>query len=209
MFYFGLLTIDGRQRNRYRLTIPNETIKRLYFDYIDEAYRETGVFSLDLDRYAGLMSDMAYDGAWRPLLEFITQQIKESLALRDLIAGEKAVQASLYVYLGLSDLFVVHSEKELNKGYADLVMVPLTAKYPGLNTVFLLELKYVKAGTGKGDPKIKQLVTEAEEQLENYAGDKKFLKTIGSAKVIKLVLIFSGHEAVYIDEAEAEEIKNG
>ncbi|MCP4154227.1 MAG: AAA family ATPase, partial [bacterium] len=67
LFYFGLLTIKCRERNRYRLTIPNETIKRLYFDYIDEAYRETGVFSLDLDRYAGLMSDMAYDGAWRPL----------------------------------------------------------------------------------------------------------------------------------------------
>ncbi|MCP4214963.1 MAG: AAA family ATPase, partial [bacterium] len=95
LFYFGLLTIAGRERNRYRLIIPNETVKRLYYDYIDNAYKETGVFSIDLSTYGDLISDMAYDGAWRPLLEYITERMKKSLALRDLITGEKAVQTFL------------------------------------------------------------------------------------------------------------------
>ncbi len=146
LFYFGLLTIDGREKDRYRLKIPNETVKRLYFDYIESAYKETGVFSLNLSTFGNLISDMAFDGAWRPLFEFLTQRMKECLALRDLITGEKAVQTFLNVYLGLTDLFIVHTEKEMNKGFADLLLEPYTAKYRELNVSFLLELKYVKAG---------------------------------------------------------------
>ena len=32
LFYFGLLTIEGTERDKIRLKIPNETIKRLYYD---------------------------------------------------------------------------------------------------------------------------------------------------------------------------------
>ncbi len=200
LFYFGLLTIKDRERRLHCLKIPNETVKQLYFDYITEAYRETGVFSLDLSRYSILMDNMAFDGAWRPLFEFITGVMKESLALRDLISGEKAMQSFLYAYLSLSDLFVVHSEKELNKGYADLVLEAFTAKYPKLNYSFLLELKYVKAGIEADDPKTAKLVTEAEAQINRYTLDKKFIKTIGNTKLVKLILIFSGHKAIYIEE---------
>ncbi|MCP4155292.1 MAG: AAA family ATPase, partial [bacterium] len=62
LFYFGLLTITDQELDLYRLQIPNETIKRLYFDYIIEAYKETGMFSLDLSRYSILMSQMARTG---------------------------------------------------------------------------------------------------------------------------------------------------
>ncbi|HLP60964.1 MAG TPA: AAA family ATPase [Candidatus Deferrimicrobium sp.] len=68
LFYLGLLTIKGTDRNKLRLEIPNETIKRLYYDYIKGAYRETGIFALNLSTYADLMTDMAYDGKWEPLL---------------------------------------------------------------------------------------------------------------------------------------------
>jgi len=200
LFYFGLLTIAGREGSLYRLQIPNETIKRLYFDYISEAYRETGVFSIDLSRYSILMNNMALKGDWRPLLSFITERMKESLALRDLITGEKAIQTFLNVYLSLSDLFIVHSEKEMNKGFADLLLAPYTAKYPELNYSFLLELKYVKAGMSPEDPKLPQLVAEAEKQLNDYSLDEKFSKTVGKTQLIKLVIVFSGHEALYIEQ---------
>jgi Predicted AAA-ATPase/PD-(D/E)XK nuclease superfamily len=200
LFYFGLLTIAGREGDLYRLQIPNETVKHLYYDYIGKAYKETGLFSLNLAEYDELMNRMAFKGAWRPLIEFVTGRMKESLALRDLITGEKAVQTFLNVYLGLSDLFIVHSEKEMNKGFADLLMEPYNAKYPEIKHSFLLELKYLKAGMKPGDAKVQQLVTEAEEQVKDYALDEKFSKTIGKTELIKLVLIFSGHEAVYIGE---------
>ncbi|MCP5047340.1 MAG: hypothetical protein GY940_09230 [bacterium] len=202
LFYFGLLTIESYERDLYRLKIPNETVKRLYYDYIESAYKETGVFSLDLSRYRRLMSDMAYDGAWRPLTTFITGRMKESLALRDLMTGEKAVQTFLNVYLGLSNLFIVYPEKEMNKGYADLLLVPYTAKYPELNYSFLLEIKYEKSGLTAEDPKLPQLVRDAKRQIKQYERDEKFSRAMGKTQLIKLILIFSGHVAVYIGEVK-------
>jgi len=202
LFYFGLLSISGRDESLYRLQIPNQTVKHLYFDYIENAYKETGVFSVDLSKYEVLINNMAFKGTWRPLLKLITLRMKESLALRDLITGEKAVQTFLNVYLGLSDLFIVHPEKEMNKGFADLLLEPYRAKYPKLNHSFLLELKYVKAGMSPQDPKIRKLIAQAEEQLQRYHLDTKFAKAIGNTQLVKLIIIFSGHEAVYVEECK-------
>jgi hypothetical protein len=200
LFYLGLLAISGPEKDKLRLQIPNETVKRLYYDYIEEAYRETGIFNLDLDRYANLMTDMAYDGKWRPLLEFITGRMKESMSLRDLVTGEKSIQAFLNVYLGLNDLYIIHSEKEMNKGYADLTLEPFLARYEGIKYSYILEIKYIKAGVSPGDEKVRQLKSQAEEQLKNYSIDEKFKKTIGKTNPIKLVLIFSGHELIDIND---------
>ncbi|NIM11427.1 MAG: AAA family ATPase, partial [Candidatus Aminicenantes bacterium] len=200
LFYLGLLTIKGPEKNKLCLEIPNETVKRLYYSYIEEAYRETGIFALDLSVYSDLMTDMAYDGKWKPLLEFITGRMKESMSLRDLVTGEKSIQAFLNVYLGLSDLYIIHSEKELNKGYADLVMEAFLARYAGINYSYILEIKYLKSGSKRGDPGIQELIQTAEEQLKTYSIDEKYRKTIEKTNLIKLVLIFSGHKLVHIGE---------
>ena len=205
LFYFGLLTIKGLEKDKVRLEIPNETVKRLYYDYIKQAYRETGVFTLDLSKYADLMTNLGYDGEWEPLFNYICGLIRESMSLRDLITGEKSIQAFLNVYLGLSNLFIIHTEKELNKGYADIVMEPFVAVYEGLKYSYLLEIKYIKPeGKGKKKPArptpgvIQKLKTEAEEQLRTYSIDEKFRKSMEKTEVIKLVLIFYGSDLVYI-----------
>jgi len=61
LFYFGLLTIKKTvvQDEESVLRIPNETIRRLFYDYIKEGYEETGVFSLDLYTYNRLMHGLA------------------------------------------------------------------------------------------------------------------------------------------------------
>ncbi|MCI0471855.1 MAG: ATP-binding protein, partial [Candidatus Aminicenantes bacterium] len=198
LFYLGLLTIKYPEKNKLRLEIPNETVKRLYYDYIEEAYRETGLFNLDLDKYANLMTDMAYDGKWEPLIDYIAGRMRESMSLRDLVTGEKSLQAFLNVYLGLSDLFILHSEKEMNKGYADIVMEPFTARYEGIKYGYLVELKYIKAGEGKKNSagSIKKLKAEAAEQLKNYSIDEKYGKSMENTQLIKISLIFSGHKLV-------------
>jgi hypothetical protein len=207
LFYFGLLTIKKNTvRNEESvLQIPNETIRRLYYDYIKEGYEDTGVFSLDLYTYNRLMHGMAVRGEWEPLFNYICGLLRESMSLRDLITGEKSIQAFLNVYLGLSNLFIIHTEKELNKGYADIVMEPFIAVYESLKYSYVLEIKYIKPeGKGKKKPTkpaqgvIKKLKTEAEEQLQNYSIDEKFKKSMEKTQVIKLVLIFYGSDLVYI-----------
>ena len=71
LFFFGLLTIKSSKYNRWTLTVPNETVRRLYYDYIKEGYDETGVFSLNLATYGDLMQGMADRGEWKPLFDYI------------------------------------------------------------------------------------------------------------------------------------------
>ncbi len=201
LYYFGLLTITGSdEENKAILKIPNEAIKRLYYDYIKETYEETGILTIDLSRCEDLMKEMAFRGKWKPLIEFLTEQMENSMGIRDLITGEKAIQAFLNVYLGLSALYLVYSEKELKKGYADLVLEPFLAQYPLLKYSYLIEIKYIKPQAKKKTlppGKIKTLKAEAESQLERYSPDEKFQKALGQTTLKKLVLIFCGSRMVY------------
>jgi hypothetical protein len=67
LFYFGLLTIrrlESKEESKEKpgLVIPNQAVKKLFYEYIREAYDETGVLSLDRDKYSEKMEKMAYIG---------------------------------------------------------------------------------------------------------------------------------------------------
>ncbi|MGE5340919.1 MAG: AAA family ATPase [Candidatus Omnitrophota bacterium] len=200
LYYFGLLTIsDTTPGDAVILKIPNETIRHLYYDYIKDTYRETGSFALDPDKYSQLMENMAFDGQWQELITFIADQMKSSMGLRDLITGEKTVQAFLNVYLGLSNLFIIHPEKELNKGFADLVLEPFIGKYPAIKYSYMIEIKYMKAipeGRKIPEKQLRELREKAQNQLAQYSLDEKYRKTIEKTTLVKLILIFSGHQLV-------------
>ncbi|MCP4148835.1 MAG: AAA family ATPase, partial [bacterium] len=208
LFYFGLLTIK-KEAGESTLQIPNETARRLYYDYIKEAYEETGIFRLDLYTYNRLIKGMAMKGEWEPFFQFIAEQMGQSLSLRDLISDEKSVQVFLNVYLGLSDLFIIHTEKELNKGYADIVAEPFTARYPDVRYSYILEVKYLKRdGKPPGKKRIRNLATKAGKQLDQYSLDEKLAKKLSKTQLIKLVLIFSGHQLIYTGPPPKEAVKS-
>ena len=54
-----------------RLAIPNQTVQRLMYGYLRDPYRDVGVFSVDRYACSRLLHEMAYRGAWRPVLEFL------------------------------------------------------------------------------------------------------------------------------------------
>ncbi len=200
LFYFGLLTIKEVDLGDIILKIPNETVRRLFYDYIKGAYEETGIFSLDISRYSQLIKGLAGKGEWEALFRYIVDEMAQSLSLRDLMTAEKAIQTFLNVYLGLNNLYMIHPEKELNKGYADLVMEPFLAHYKTIKYSCILEIKYLKAGAQPDSPEVKALAAEAREQLNQYALDKKFAKTIGKTTLIKILMVFSGHQLMVMEE---------
>jgi len=204
LYYFGLLTITGSdEEHKAILKIPNEAIKRLYYDYIKETYEETGILTIDLRRYEAAMKEMAFSGEWKPLIAYLVNQMDQSMGIRDLITGEKAIQAFLNVYLGLSALYLVYSEKELGKGYADLVLEPFLAQFPAVKYSYLVEIKYIKPRDGKKEltpGQIKTIKEEAGNQLNKYSLDEKFRKSIGPTTLKKLVLIFKGTQLVHHSE---------
>lgn len=197
LFYLGLLTVKEVKDEELILQIPNETARRLYYNYIKEAYEETDTFSMDWYVYGRLMHRLAYQGEWKPLFDYLGQQMKDSMSLRDLITGEKSVQAFLNVYLGLSQLYIIHPEKELNKGFADIVMEPFTARYREMKYAYILELKYLKKEEKK---KLPAAIKKAETQLKKYTLDNKFKKTFENIKLIKLLLVFSGTDLEHIGQ---------
>lgn len=204
LFYFGLLTITGEEKGgKLTLAIPNESVKRLFYQYISEAYDETDVFSINLDKYSQLIEDMAFNRAWEPLFEYVGQRMNAGLGLRDLLNAEKAIRGFLNAYLGLSELYIVHSERELNKGYPDLVLEPFLARYEEMKYSYILEIKYLKQSAPNQEDKIQQLQKEAEEQLKTYSLDQRFKKSIYPTTLIKLVLVFSGHKLVHISEVKS------
>ena len=59
LHYFGLLSIRDVVQRVPRLAIPNQTVKRLMYGYLRDAYRDVGVFSVNLFRFEQLMMGMA------------------------------------------------------------------------------------------------------------------------------------------------------
>lgn len=209
LFYFGLLTIEGVKEGLPLLKIPNQTVKTLFYDYIVRVSQDIDLLDINTGKLDTLLHGMAYHGDWRAFFDFFSQRMKSSTSIRDFFNAEKAIQGFLLAYLGISDYFIVYSEKELNKGYADIVMEPFLARYEGIGYSYLVEIKYFPVPKTKDakatDRTVERLKEEAEAQLARYAGDERFNRTIGKTKLIKLVLVFCGSELRFAGETEKGE----
>ena len=99
MHFFGLLSIRGAPDGVPRLGIPNETVKHLMHGYLRDAWQEMDVFSVDFYAMERLIHEMAYRGAWRPLVEHLADAMAKQTGIRSYIEGERTVQAFFGAYL--------------------------------------------------------------------------------------------------------------
>ena len=207
---FGLLSIQGVADGRQRLRVPNQTVRRLMYGYLRDAYRDVGVFSVDHLQFEALTWAMARDGAWRPAVDYLANALRQQTSVRDYIQGERLLQGFLAAYLGAASCFVFHTEqepsageregraprkRELEKGYADMVLTPLVARYPTLRHGYVVELKYLKRGNS--DDAVTQSALEAAKtQLRGYLADKRLARQHASVQFTGLALVFRGWELV-------------
>ena len=205
LHYFGLLSIRDVQGVMPRLAIPNQTVKRLMYGYLRDAYRDVGVFSVNLFRFEQLMLRMATEGEWRPVLEFLSEAIARQTGIRDYIGGEKVIQGFLAAYLSVADYYVFRSEAELGKGHADIALEPLVARYPHLQRGYLIELKYLKRSERfqRSEPVdesgVAAAAAEATAQLQRYLADERLARQFPGVRFIGLIVVFHGWELVFCD----------
>ena len=207
---FGLLSIEGVVDGRPRLVIPNQTVRQLMYGYLRDAYRDVGVFSVNLMAIEDLTWAMARDGAWRPAVEYLASAIRRQTSVRDYVQGERLLQGFLAAYLGAANCFVFHTEREpsagereghaprkkkVDKGYADMVLTPLTVRYPSLRHGFVVELKYLKRDS-KGDGPAESALAAAKEQLGGYLADERLARQHPDIAFTGLALVFRGWELV-------------
>ena len=196
LHYFGLLSMRGVVRGVPRLSIPNQTVKRLMYGYLRAAYEDVGVFSVSAYTFSRLMRQMAYDGTWRPVLDFLRAALAEQTGIRDYLDGEKVLHGFVAAHLSMVDQFLLHSEYELNKGYADLYLEPFLAQYPDLGYGYVLELKYVKRSASLDASGVADKVQEAVRQLRHYLADPSLRRRYRSVRHIGLAVVFHGWEMV-------------
>ena len=199
LHYFGLLSIREVVNGTSRLAIPNQTVRRLLYGHLRDAYDDVGVLSVDMLTFAGLLRRMAVNGAWRPVFEFLRDAVAKQTGVRDYLDGEKVLHGFLAAYLGVTRHFVLRTEPELNKGFADLCLEPLVAQYPDLRHGYLIEIKYLRRRAAAGERAIHAAVRTATGQLERYLADERLARQYPSVGFLGVVIVFHGWEMVYCD----------
>ncbi len=189
LFYFGLLSYTSKGD----LQIPNETVRQLMYSYIRDAYDDVNVFNVDLWRLAQLVQAMAYQGEWQAVFEFLAVEVDKQTSIRDYLTGEKVIQTFLLAYLSVTDYFIIRTEAEFGKGFADLYIEPFWAKYADVKYSYLIELKYLTRSEFTEDL-MKAKLVEAKTQLQQYASDARIIKRSRHSQLVKVALLFSGWE---------------
>ena len=196
LHYFGLLSIRDVSHGVPRLGIPNQTVKRLMYGYLRDAYDDVGVFSVDVYTFSRLVREMAYDGTWRPALDFLREALAEQTGIRDYMDGEKVVHGFVAAHFSMVDQFLLHSEYELNKGFADLYLEPFVAQYSDMRYGYVLELKYLKRSEALDESLVADKVQEAVLQLRGYLADPFLPRRYPSVQHLGLAMVFHGWELV-------------
>jgi hypothetical protein len=102
---------------------------------------------------------------------------------------------------------VIESEKELHKGFGDLLLNPFRLKYKDIKYAYLIEFKYVKREVEgqELEKAVAEMVVAAEEQLNKYAIDDNNSRLLGlppygQIELKKVVVVFHGWEVAYCEE---------
>ena len=208
LYFLGLLTFTGKAfKGKALLQIPNETIKHLVYDYIKGILRKPYGRLNWVDDMINCISNMAYDADFKPAFDYIQKLLNIQTSVRDFKDGEAVVKTFQLIYLNINDFYISYSEKEMNKGFADIVLFPFYQKYPDMKYAYLIELKYIKKDIEgeKLSQEIKYKINEATEQLEKYSDDhhsrKEFnIAPFGDVILKKIIVVYHGWEMVYCEE---------
>ncbi|SFV57315.1 Conserved protein [hydrothermal vent metagenome] len=194
MFYLGLITIKDRVFD-LNLKIPNETVKRIDIDFLKDALEIEKVFEINISQIERDLKNFALEGSLQ-IFRYIANLIKESTGIRDYIYSEQTVKSMYLAYLSLTPYYIIKSEKEMNKGFADILLKPFN---PYVEYIGLLEFKYIKKGKKKpSQKKINTLVAEAKKQLLDYEKDEIVTTYLEKGlKLQKVIIVFWGWKMVY------------
>lgn len=97
-------------------------MREQYFSFLREYYQQRS--EILLPHLKDLIDDMAFDGRWKPLFEYIARTYKENSAVRDSMEGERNLQGFFKAFLALASYYLVHPELEMNYGYCDFFLLP-------------------------------------------------------------------------------------
>ena len=196
LFYYGMLTIKGMRGSRLILGIPNNNVRKQYYNYIlNELSKHRAVNISKLRDYFDLMS---FDGQWREGFQYMADCYKQLSSVRDSIEGERNIQGFFLAYLSLNDYYITAPEVELNHGYCDFFLLPNMTHYQA-NHSYILELKYIPK-SDYTEEKAAEQWAEAVEQINGYAVAPRVEALRQGTQMHKIIMQFCGWELVRMEE---------
>jgi len=202
LFYYGMLTIKGTRGSRLILGIPNNNVRKQYYEYLLEQYEEKA--SLDTNQLEDYFYDMAYDGKWHDALQFLADSYAKVSSVRDGIEAERNIQGFFMAYLNLNAYYMTAPELELNHGYCDFFLLPDLTHYTSKHC-YILELKLIpKKEKGMSqetyEAAIQQQWDAAEVQIKHYAEAPRVEALRQGTQLHKIIMQFDGWKLFRMDE---------
>ena len=203
LFYYGMLTIKGTKGDRLILGIPNNNVRKQYYEYLMELYEEKA--SVDTEQLEAYYYDMAYDGKWHDGLQFLADAYTKISSVRDGIEAERNLQGFFMAYLSLNGYYYTAPELELNHGYCDFFLLPDLTHYPTKHC-YIIELKVLPKSEfnamskdGK-HTKAELQWAEAVEQIKRYAEAPRVEALQQGTTLHKIIMQFEGWELKRMEE---------
>ena len=195
LYYYGMITMTGTYRGEQRLGIPNNNVRRQYYDFLLDEYQHAS--DIDTWELKEAFRAAAYDGAWRALLQYIADSYREDSAVRSAIEGERHLQGYFLAYLNMYQGYLTAPEVELNHGYCDFFLMPDKLRQPDITHSYIIELKYLK--TDATDDEAAQQWQEAETQIRGYAEGSRVVLLSRDTQLHLLVVQFRGPKLLRLD----------
>lgn len=203
LFYYGMLTIKGTKGDRLILGIPNNNVRKQYYEYLMELYEEKA--SVDTEQLETYYYDMAYDGKWHDGLQFLADAYTKISSVRDGIEAERNLQGFFMAYLSLNGYYYTAPELELNHGYCDFFLLPDLTHYPTKHC-YIIELKVLPKSEfnamskdGK-HTKAELQWAEAVEQIKRYAEAPRVEALRQDTTLHKIIMQFEGWKLKRMEE---------
>lgn len=196
LYYYGLLTMCGTRGDMIRMCIPNNCVREQYFGFLRDYYQRQS--SIDIHYLNVMLTDLAYDGRWKPFFEAVANAYRENSSVRDGMEGERNLQGFLKAYLALSPYYLMQPELEMNYGYCDFFLLPDKQRYPDIEHSYILELKY--AARKATDTELEKQADEGRQQLRQYSEDKIARRLSKGTTLHRILLQYQGWDMIKCEE---------
>ncbi len=208
LYYFGVLTIEDRTEDLQSiLKVPNLVMKGLYVDRVCKMFLP---MPDDRDNGREAARQLWSKGDIEPLCTFVEDKYFKVFANRDYRwANELTVKTAFLTLLYNDLLYIMDSEPEIDRRYADLTMIIRPDKRHGKIFDVLIEFKFVplkdvnmtggQAKALKEDElyKIPQIIEQLEDAGKQAAEYGKHLEEkYGNLRLHKFVVAALGFERV-------------
>jgi hypothetical protein len=182
LYYFGMLTLAGETRTqKLRLVPPNLVVKKLYAEQIRRFLLPEGRDRTAADAPVRALTQR---GEIEGFLAFVEEKVFAAMSNRDYVwMNEHGLKMAFHVLLFNDISYMVFSEPEVGRGYADLCLLRRRDRPSPVLFDLLFELKYVKlAALGKTGEELRRMerkdlgelslvkdcLADAEAQLRRY-----------------------------------------